>query len=183
MRVIEDFISEELVKKIDSIIHSNIGDYKWSTNLFWKRGVVENSNFFVTYPLHKHKEIYDELKDSICSIVDPSLSCEEFLFNYTIFTSGAYIPWHDDGSTFFAATIYLNENWNSEDGGLLLYKREDDEIVAIVPKYRRIVVNNLRCEHHVTMVCPHAKQYRTTIQVWVAKNKYPQQKKFDFAYS
>ena len=39
---------------------------------------------------------------------------------------GCYIPWHDDNTYDFSATIYLNPEWEYDDGGQFVYTEGDD---------------------------------------------------------
>ena len=40
---------------------------------------------------------------------------------YYLWGPGSYIPWHSDEVYSSAFSIYMNENWNYEDGGLFQY--------------------------------------------------------------
>jgi len=39
---------------------------------------------------------------------------------------GCYIPWHNDQKYDFSATIYLNPEWEADDGGQFVYTEDDD---------------------------------------------------------
>lgn len=187
MKIISEFLPEELITDIRNYAISKVGSFEWKSNLSWSNGVVENSNLILNLPLNRDKKIYESLKEKFC-LLDDSLVSEHFHFIYTIFSPGSYIPWHDDFRKRFASTIYLNKKWDSTNGGILLYKKvnnnqafkEEGEIFGISPKYNQVVINDKKYYHHVSMITPHAKEARVTIQVWIEINKNPENK---FSYS
>jgi len=178
MKIIPEFLSEDLITDINNYAISKVGSYEWKSNLSWSDGVVKNSNLILNLYLNKDKKIYESLKERFSSL-DDSLSTKNFHFIYTIFSPGSYIPWHDDKRKIFAATIYLNKKWDSANGGILLYKKvnndqefeKKDEIFGISPKYNQVVINDKKYYHHVSMITPYAKESRITIQVWIEDTK------------
>ena len=77
---------------------------------------------------------------------------------------GSYIPWHSDGHTKLAATIYLNEHWDADWGGWFAYE-EDDEIKCIKPKHNRMTMVLPPTRHTVFTVSPIAP-IRETVQIF-----------------
>ena len=39
-----------------------------------------------------------------------------------VWSGGSYITWHPDNCYPYNGTIYLTEKWDSDDGGVFLYK-------------------------------------------------------------
>jgi hypothetical protein len=78
----------------------------------------------------------------------------------------SYIPWHDDPSHKTAITVYLNERWDSDWGGIFLYMDEAGEIRGYIPKFNTCVKNSGHILHSTTMVTPDADGPRLTVQIF-----------------
>jgi Rps23 Pro-64 3,4-dihydroxylase Tpa1-like proline 4-hydroxylase len=95
------------------------------------------------------------------------------VMNY-IWSRLSYIPWHNDNIHANAVTIYLNEHWDPDWGGIYLYYTtiEANIIRGYVPKFNTAVKNNNRIAHSTTMVSMDAESPRVTIQLFTkAENK------------
>ena len=77
------------------------------------------------------------------------------------------ISTHNDWTYNFAITIYLNENWNQDYGGLFIW---EDKVTggmhALSPEYNTMVINSEKENHLVTAMSPLAPELRHTLQVW-----------------
>lgn len=82
-----------------------------------------------------------------------------FGVQYTLWHKNSGLAKHRDPHWGLAATLYLNESWFSEWGGLLTW--EDH---AYVPKFNSIVINDKNKEHWVTKVS--TDETRITAQCW-----------------
>lgn len=93
------------------------------------------------------------------------------MFQYYEWHRGSYIPWHHDYNYDFGATIYLNKEWDVEDGGIFFYTKTGDvsDLKCIYPKYNTLVLNDSKEQHHVSLVNYHSKTERKTIQIWINK--------------
>ena len=87
---------------------------------------------------------------------------------YCIYPPHSGISLHSDESHNFAATLYLNEYWDINDGGLLIYE-DGSKWTAYVPKYNTMAVINDQTRHMVTPVSSNVKYPRYTIQIWGRK--------------
>ena len=56
------------------------------------------------------------------------------VINYA-WTRLSYIPWHDDYRVKDAVTIFLNDVWELDWGGLFLYQNEAKEIIGYPPTF------------------------------------------------
>ena len=82
---------------------------------------------------------------------------------------GSFITWHLDGDNLYNGTLYLNKEWDSNDGGIFLYKDHTNEIKGIEPTYNSMVVNSCaendpHNQHCVTCIVPGTIKKRITIQ-------------------
>lgn len=78
---------------------------------------------------------------------------------------GSYIPWHDDGIYTAGLTIYLNEFWKVEYGGLFQFTTTSNVVETIVPSGNMGVYQEGGVPHSTTVVAKHAP-VRRTIQVF-----------------
>lgn len=81
-----------------------------------------------------------------------------------IWTRGSYIPWHNDVMSKFAATVYLNPNWELNWGGLFLYQTNDG-IKATPPNFNTAVVNEGNVLH-ATSILANDSPPRVTLQIF-----------------
>jgi len=90
---------------------------------------------------------------------------ERLVFQYYVWKQNAAISLHKDSAYKFGATIYLNENWDIDCGGLFLWQH-GSELKGFCPEYNSMVLNNSGEAHLVTPVNPLSPVHRYTIQVW-----------------
>ena len=81
--------------------------------------------------------------------------------------SGCYIPWHNDTKYSAGLTIYLNDDWSYRNGGLFLYK-EDNNIKAIIPQRNKGVLQIGGVPHSTTIISKNSKP-RKTLQIFFKK--------------
>jgi hypothetical protein len=90
------------------------------------------------------------------------------VMNYA-WTRLSYIPWHDDGHVGDAVTIYLNDVWEPDWGGLFLYKNRADQIFGHAPSFNCGLRNKGTLPHATTPVSLDAPEPRFTLQLFSAK--------------
>jgi hypothetical protein len=84
----------------------------------------------------------------------------------------SYIPWHNDGIHEVAITVYLNDVWNLNWGGIFLYMAgEPASIRGYAPKFNTAVKNSGQIAHATTMVTIDAKSPRFTLQLFPIDSK------------
>lgn len=87
------------------------------------------------------------------------------VMNYA-WTIGSYIPWHDDHHSEDAMTVYLNQSWEADWGGLFLYRDDEDQIRGIAPRFNCGLANGTQVRHATTAVTPEAPEPRFTLQLF-----------------
>jgi hypothetical protein len=89
------------------------------------------------------------------------------VMNY-VWTRLSYIPWHNDNHRRNAITVYLNENWHADWGGIFLYAEDSErrKIKGYVPRFNTAVKNNSKIQHSTTMISMDAESPRVTIQLF-----------------
>ena len=138
------------------------GDRQWRSNLSWQDGVVRSSHLVLIRecPEAERQLILAQLiKKEIVSTLD-------YVVMIYAWTKYSYIPWHNDGHKESAITIFLNNKWEEDWGGLFLYKNENEQILGITPKFNMAIRNKGHVPHAVTMITPDAETLRLTLQIF-----------------
>jgi Rps23 Pro-64 3,4-dihydroxylase Tpa1-like proline 4-hydroxylase len=78
----------------------------------------------------------------------------------------SYIPWHNDKTHDVGISVYLNDVWDPDWGGLFLYRDETGNIRGHAPKFNTGVKNAGHVQHATTMVAPDAASPRLTLQLF-----------------
>ena len=114
----------------------------------WPDFIVKNSNVVLVNDLNNWETniILNRLKNYL-----PQIYNEPFRAMFYRWTTGSYIPPHDDGHIDHAITIHLNQNYEEESGGLFMYRMKDsDHWTGIEPIYNRMVYTYGRVRHWTT---------------------------------
>jgi len=178
MKVIKNALPEDfsfyLLKEIKELRKTPIWQ---SSTLSWDEGIKESisGSCIVT-------STSDETKDMILkqvgSYLPPTASNISTMFYIWQPYSG--ISKHTDPGYSFAATIYLNEYWDVDWGGIFLYynkkidwEESEEEYMTdhnnwkvVVPEFGTMVLNNDETLHMVTPLSPLSPEMRYTIQIW-----------------
>ena len=161
MILIEDSITDDLYQKCVEELNKKVSENCWgSSSLNWnsliKQGVL-GSCIITTVSDNIHQLLEQELKSSL-----PTYT--ELILQYYIWQPQSGIGWHNDAwkNRLFGATLYLNDEWNPNNGGWFIWE-DDDGYHTILPKKKLLVLND-NCQHHC--VTPVAIDFRCTIQIW-----------------
>jgi Rps23 Pro-64 3,4-dihydroxylase Tpa1-like proline 4-hydroxylase len=132
------------------------------SNFHWKPAIRLSSAVVLVrdYEPHLSQLILADLKGS--GIVDHT---DYHVMNYA-WTKLSYIPWHDDDQRSEALTIYLNDRWELDWGGLFLYEDEDQQIRAFAPRFNCGLRNGANVSHSTTPVTLEAPEPRFTLQLF-----------------
>lgn len=162
MKVYENVLSEETLNFIRDERVDRFKSTKWSvSDLCWGNGLKSSSNGTVV-----QSYISEELEKRIVEdLGDVFPKCGKKYYMHYIWLANSGISLHDDSIYVFSATIYLNKNWNMDNGGLFIYE-DGDEYKALCPKQNVMVVNDTWDKHMVTSVSPFAHEPRHTLQIW-----------------
>jgi Rps23 Pro-64 3,4-dihydroxylase Tpa1-like proline 4-hydroxylase len=84
-----------------------------------------------------------------------------------VWTKLSYIPWHDDPAASSAITVYLNEKWHRDWGGIYLFsENEGEQIRGYIPKFNSAVKSESRVMHATTIISSDAETPRITVQLF-----------------
>ena len=168
MKIYEDVLPYKLLQKCIEELRSSLKSKVWGiSNLFWddalKVGLVGNVSM---------KHLPDELSLEVHEVVSKYFSKigNDFMYQYYIWNKMAGISNHDDGRYAEGATLYLNEIWDPNWGGLFVWKDKNEKkeykLNAICPKQNMLIINDEQEMHLVTPVAPTIPHIRVTIQIW-----------------
>lgn len=167
MLVYENFLSEEALKLCDlhreKIIKREITGW---TNMIWAEGLRKNSSliFVTSFP-----EITEYVFDKI-SKINSNFYYSQITTNFCIWGPGSKLNLHNDDLHLFAGTIYLNDDWNPEDGGLFMWRKDEaSDFQVVLPEYNKAIINSNAEAHQVTQLSPASTNLRYTVQIWGAE--------------
>jgi Rps23 Pro-64 3,4-dihydroxylase Tpa1-like proline 4-hydroxylase len=133
------------------------------TNCGWGQDLVQESTPVFIYDLPEGS-LKDQILECLCNVKEiPEFTESNVLFHY--WTRGSYIPWHTDAGFKAGVTIYLNDRWGRDDGGLFLY-REDEQIKGLIPEFNMMVVQVGGTDHCVTPIT-RVGSIRASIQIFL----------------
>jgi Rps23 Pro-64 3,4-dihydroxylase Tpa1-like proline 4-hydroxylase len=140
------------------------------TNYTWDRNLRQESSLVVCYKLpNRFKErITPRFKELGLFPKETLESLNQNLrLSAYVWSKGAWINWHDDGLSKAAITVYLNQNWDPNDGGFFMYIDEKTkERKVIDPTYNTLVYGDSH-ELHGTTPVTSSSEVRITLQGFV----------------
>jgi Rps23 Pro-64 3,4-dihydroxylase Tpa1-like proline 4-hydroxylase len=132
----------------------------------WHPNLVNTSSPILRYTMASNDmHIFSKIKKELESKIPYYVSNAVF----HLYPNLSYITWHDDTHADAGLTIYLNEFWDYNWGGYLMYK-ENDEIKAIKPEKNLGVLQENKVKHCVTTTTIGAP-VRTSLQFFLHKTK------------
>jgi hypothetical protein len=164
--IYENFLNNNLLE--ECLIYSNSIENNFEDeNVFeqnvslWDKDVVEDSNKVYINKLNNESNLYSTFFSLFKKNFDIDIKCVNFYY----WMQGSHIPWHDDVGHSGGITIYLNEHWNINHGGLFLFNPDDETINAIVPKKNRAIIQLGGIPHSVSATTK-TSIIRKTIQIF-----------------
>lgn len=174
MKIYKNVLSPEFAKKLYTFATDIVSGKHYQedlavwTNFAWDKQIVKDSApvLCIRIPKTTSKKLEEELQRS--GIFDPQT--DKPLYEHAliyVWFKNSYIPCHEDGHASKAVTIYLNENWDYNEGGLFQWlDSETNEWKIIFPNFNTAVVNNSGLPHGITPVKSDT-QFRVTVQTFI----------------
>ena len=157
-------VYSELKERVDTLVKTE--PERFNTSLQWDPGLVNTSALILRYDLTSDDAvIFQKIKKEIESKIQYYVK----QITIHILPNLSYITWHSDKHVKAAFTVYLNENWNADWGGYLMYV-EDGEVKAIKPRENLGVLQENNVDHCVTTVNVGA-DYRISLQCFLTDKK------------
>jgi hypothetical protein len=164
----ENFFTEDLYSELIQTARYLLtqGGNSFCTNNWWDPKLIKDSFPVLIHGIHKDSELFKNTRKQIEDKTN-LIVCENDILIY-YWTRFSYIPWHKDQSYAGGLTVYLNEEWNEDWGGYFLYKKEENDIRAILPKKNLGLLQQGGIQHSTTPVHFDGGM-RITIQVFLDK--------------
>lgn len=162
IKSIKNFLPVDLGNRIRKYVDGQAPGYNWKTNVTAWNGYL-NSNSTGQVSILNLAPFDEDLHILYKDIIDPTwnITCM-----YYVWAPGTHIPFHTDGHVKAASTIYMNDTWDINNGGLFLWKDENNKIQVEEPEEFKMIYNEQSIQHGVSMIPPNAGKYRQTIQIF-----------------
>ncbi len=167
MRTIDNFIHVDFIDKVlndnKELIYENV----WRSNLGWQDEIVSPNGVVLIRSLSQTQknELLEALKNHNLIPSDKKIELDAQAY---MWHNLSFIPWHNDKETNdevrYAATLYLNKEWDDNWGGLFLYKIKD-QIFAEAPRFNKLIFNDNNYEHATSMLTSTAP-FRLSVQLF-----------------
>jgi Rps23 Pro-64 3,4-dihydroxylase Tpa1-like proline 4-hydroxylase len=160
-----NFLNVDLINNIKKNVYEN-AESKWRSSLNWAPLIKGSSAIVLTFEIADNN-FKNVIKNKFISFF-PELKNKPMTVHYYLWPNLSFIPFHNDGGKYMGATIYLNEKWDKNHGGLFLYENKE-EIKAIVPEFNKCVVNIFKINHATSLTTVEAPP-RETLQIFFYEN-------------
>jgi len=166
IKVVHDILPPNLITALKLVVHSRKNEFKWKTNLGRQSVLQRKSSQVAIFNLSD-----TDFHSTLIKIYEKHIGTKDCIFNmtYCIWHNGSYIPFHVDSynDVYYGSTIYLNDNWDKNYGGLYIYE-DKDTLKAICPKYNLGIINSSKLLHATSIISNDAP-LRETIQFFITK--------------
>lgn len=166
--VYDDFLDEKdflfFQSNSEEILLGKSKNLHIGNNLSWEQEIRLDSNIVLTHSS-------DFLNEKIKEVIGKKIQRNIIGCMYYYWFSMSHIPWHDDTPHIGGMTIYLNEKWNINHGGIFLFSEknlnqvEENHITGIFPKRNRAIEQIGGFPHSVSCLSKDA-EIRRTIQIF-----------------
>jgi hypothetical protein len=174
MRLLSSLLKESTISKLleiaNDVLAGNNSGYRAWTNLAWNQKIILDSTMILCVAIPDN--IIDEVEDSLAEhnlidyARDESLKRTKTVMLY-IWPAGSYIPSHRDSTHGKAITVYLNKDWQTDDGGLFCWG-DGPTYSCILPSYNTAVENSMS-ENHFTTPVNSKEKLRFSLQIFISK--------------
>lgn len=166
MKVVKNVLNEHLYEECCSELEQLMNERCWGSNfLNWHSELsvgIKGSCLTTLTSDGINKKIEDDLVD----VLPQHEKLDTFYYIWQYFSG---ISAHVDSMYKFGATIYLNPEWELDNGGIFVWKPHNTEDFlhnAILPQRNMMVLSDEEEKHLVTPLNFDAKSMRFTIQIW-----------------
>ena len=154
----------EFLTKVVQDIKLLQSEPRWVINkYFWEIRLFENLSGNVLISDSIHPDIRETIESTIFNALDiDKKKIKSMSMAYYIWEYGSGIHWHTDSHADVGITLYLDQYWKPEYGGILEYIKDGRH--AFVPEFGAISVNANQTLHRVT---PINYNSRKTVQLFI----------------
>jgi len=165
-----NFYSNLSYKNFNSISESG-------TNGLWSKVISTNCGTVNFFTLPNSNPLFKKIEKCLIEKIDKSIidvstrHPGSFTFQFYYYTPLSCIDWHHDRAYAATTTIYLNDDWKHNYGGLFLYHPSNDkeDINVIFPKQNRAITSSDGL-YHATSLTKECAPVRRSIQIFYNNN-------------
>ena len=140
IKIIKKFLPQDLLVEILQYAQNSKNLHIWRTNLTsWNNTIVQKGHQVAILKL-------DDFSKRLKSLYE-----EKGLI---------------DNHMKAASTIYLNDLWDPDDGGLFLWKDQKNKLHVEAPEENKMIFNSSSVPHAVSMITPDSSSLRLSIQIF-----------------
>lgn len=165
---IENFFSEELYNELLQWAYDVVKSPEavFTSNRFWLEYIIATQPVLI-YRISQNPELYEKVERELAAR-GYTIQGAGHLKNLFIYywPQYSFIPWHFDGPDRNALTVYMNPEWDSNNGGFFCYE-DGDEIKTIIPKRNFGIINDRNVNHCTTAV--NSQIFRLSVQAFLDK--------------
>ena len=162
--IIKNALPQELIVECVKESQQQFRGKNLRTNFGWGYELVQESSPVLINDIPDDSLLFENIKNQL-KLRSEIPESQEIKMMFFYWTKGSYIPWHTDQNYVAGVTIYLNDVWGRDDGGLFLY-REDEQIKGIIPEFNMMVIQTGGIDHCVTPVI-RVGSIRASIQIFI----------------
>jgi Rps23 Pro-64 3,4-dihydroxylase Tpa1-like proline 4-hydroxylase len=160
----KNFLDDETYAELQNFVKNLIENRKNKLNMVsLAYGNSVNSNSIIRYGFEDDvvfkKKLQIEIESKIPYFVKN--------IHINLLPNLSFIDWHKDSHCIAALTLYINEKWEDNWGGYLIYE-ENDELKAIKPEKNLAIIQKTPLNHSVSIVNIGA-DYRVSLQLFLHK--------------
>jgi hypothetical protein len=128
-------LSEDLLIDIKKYIEDVSKKYVWGHSGFWDERLTINSCKVMTHVIPPENELFEQIKNSVQNSLDVNFYEIGLEFSVAVYLWGKMtnITLHNDIDYPYNGTIYLNENWDIDDGGVFLWIDNETKEIKYYP--------------------------------------------------
>jgi Rps23 Pro-64 3,4-dihydroxylase Tpa1-like proline 4-hydroxylase len=142
---------QEFANKVNQMDVNSVDGFK-TNKTDWEDDIVQESEPLKIYTVEadEDNELINRIKTEIRNQTGWKTDGPIMLY---FWPPGSYIPWHDDGHMNAGFTLYLNDFWDRDWGGLFLYEYgPENNIVGLTPKENIAVLQEGGVYHAITTI-------------------------------
>jgi Rps23 Pro-64 3,4-dihydroxylase Tpa1-like proline 4-hydroxylase len=161
---LEPYLFKECVEYADNIwTEKKKNNFRTNYNC-WPNYMVIDSDIILIHDIDINSPIHDKL----FNVVNNKIGRYTNKFMLCFYMPCSHIPWHNDAHFGSALTIYLNDSWHKNNGGLLHYEI-NGEIKSIIPEKNMAIEIITPLKHSVGCLTKNSP-VRVSIQTFFVKN-------------
>jgi hypothetical protein len=166
----ENFLNQELFLElkeyIDKLKSNNLTTFTTSTTV-WPEGNRMYSTPILRFILSDNNK---ELHEKIVRVIKEKTGYYGGPIVIHLWPPLSYLSWHEDTHVKAAFTLYLNDRWDENWGGYLMYKDENEQIKGIAPKKNLGILQKNKVSHCVSTINV-GSEMRISLQIFLEKEK------------